>query len=356
MYRYEQNALSRRISWMPVGLGLLALLVALPCAAQDDEVDRRVERKVNRVVVDSDPFMQTMPCENIETDHPDAVRRSQRGFLGVELTPLTDELLRHFGVTGDGVMISKIEADSPAQRSGLKVGDIISRFDGHVIDSTLGLGRAVRDLPGRAASAEVWRDGKMQKVSVTVGKREMCSLDLGALMDGLDFHFEGIDFDAEAFGRMAEKLGAQSAEMGLRVAEEVTRAMSEVDWEQQMQTIEELTEIDEERMEALQQRLQELEQRMEAEYERFGEKYERELEKAMREKERALHAQERELRQQMEKSDEQRRRQLEQGQARAEELRRKAEQKAAEAEERARAEAERQEAEAQDDGGGTINI
>jgi hypothetical protein len=326
--------------------------MAAPALAQkeDDDVDRRVTRKVNRVVV-NDQFMHVMPCEDMESDHPDAVGRSRRGFLGVELTPLTEELLRHFGVAGDGVMVSKVEDDSPALRSGLQVGDIISRFDGSAIDSTLDLGRVVRDLPGRTAVAEVWRDGKMQNLSVTVGERQMCSLDLGALMDGVDFQFEGLDFDAEAFGRMAEKLGAQSAELGLRVAEEVTRAMSAVDWEKQMQNMEKLTELDEERMEALQERLRELEERMEAEYERFGETYERELEKAMREKERALRVQERELRVQLEKSSEERREQLEQGRARAEALR-------AEAEARARAQEDRQRAQDDhdDDGGSTISI
>ena len=332
---------------------LTALLIAPPALAQDDDVDRRVVRKVDRVVL-SDDLMQVQPCENYETDHPDAVRRSHRGYLGVELTSMTDDLLRHFGVPDDGVMISRVTEGSPAERSGLRVGDIVSRFDGRRLDSTRELGRAVRGMPGTTAVAEVWRDGKMQNVSVTVGEKEMCSLDLGALMEGLDFNFdfEGLDFDADELGRVAAELGARGAEIGLRVADEVARAMAEIDWEAQMDALEAISEIDEERMEALQDRLEELEERMEEEYERFGEEYERKMEAAMREKERALRAQERAVRQRLEAQSEQRRQHVEEQAARAEARRAEAEVRAKEAEERRRA----LEAEDDEDGGETLDI
>lgn len=337
---------------------LATLLLASPTLAQDDDVDRRVDRKVNRVVLGDDTVF-AQPCENFDTDHPDALRRTNRGYLGVELTSMTDELLRHFGVPDDGVMVSRVTDGSPAERSGLRVGDIVTRFDGRSLDSTRDLGRAVRDMPGRTAVAEVWRDGKMQNVSVSVGEKEMCSLDLGAMMDDLDFNFnfEGLDIDAEELGRVAAELGARGAELGLRVADEVTRAMAEIDWEAQMETMEELSELEEERMEALQERLEELEERMEAEYERFGEEYERKMEKAMREKERALRAQEMALRERVEAQAEQRRQRVEEQAARAEARRAEAEMRAKEAEERRKAlEAERAEAEEDDGGGETINI
>lgn len=373
MTRYETT---RRL-WQLAALALCGVLFLLtsPAVAQSEDddviVDRRVTEKVNRIVIDDENF-HVVPCEDIESEHPDAVRRSRRGYLGVELTSLTDELLRHFGVAGDGVMVSKVTDGSPAQRSGLQVGDIISRFDGRTIESTRDLGRRVRDQPGRTAVAEVWRDGKVQNLSVTVGEREMCSLDLGALMDDLDFdfNFEGLDIDTEELGRVAAELGSRGAELGLRVAEEVTRAMSEIDWEQQMETMEELTELEEERMEALQERLEELEKRMEKEYERFGEEYERKMEEAMRQKERALRAQERALEERLEAQTQERRERVEEQAARAEARRAEAEQRALEAEERiraqearrverekARAEAEAAEDAEEGDGGGeTLDV
>lgn len=346
---------------------LAVLLIAPSVFAQDDEVHRRVERKVNRVVL-GDDLMHVQPCENYETDHPDAVRRTQRGYLGVELTSMTEELLRHFGVPDDGVMISRVTEDSPAESSGLRVGDIVTRFDGRALDSTRDLGRAVRDMPGGTAVAEVWRDGTMQNVSVTVGEKEMCSLDLGAMMDDFDFNFEGLDIDAEELGRVAAELGARGAELGLlgadlglQIADEVARAMAEIDWEAQMETLEVMSELDEERMEALQERLEELEERMEEEYERFGEEYERKMEEAMRQKERALRSQERALRERIEAQSEERRHRVEEQAARAEARRAEAEQRAREAEERRRVlEAERAEAEKaaedEDGGGETLDI
>ncbi|MDA8020282.1 MAG: PDZ domain-containing protein [Thermoanaerobaculia bacterium] len=342
---------STRRPWWPALATILGMFaLTTPGLAQDDEVDRRVQRKIDRLVL-SDDFGHVVPCEDLETEHPDAVRRSQRGYLGVELTALTEDLLRHFGVPDDGVMVSRVTGGSPADRSGLRVGDIVSRFDGRSIDSTLDLGRAVRELPGDTVVAEVWRDGTMQNISVSVGQRDMCSFDLGAFMEDLDFRFDFDDlaFDAEELGRIAAELGARGAEVGLRVADEVARAMSEIDWEEQMEALEMLSEFDEERMEELEERLEELEERLEEEeerleeeYERFGEQYERQIEEAIRQKERVLRAQERELRERLEARSEERQRRFEEQAVRAEALRREAEQRVKEAEERARVrEAER---------------
>lgn len=342
----------------PSALALLFLLLAglVPAAAS-----------AQPVMVHGDEWATTVPCEDLEDEHPDAVRRTQRGFLGVELTSMTEDLLRHFGVEGDdGVMISKIVDGSPAHSSGLKVGDIVTRFAGHTIESNYDLGKAVRNLAGRNASAEVWRNGKLQKMSVRVGSREMCTLDFGKLVGDLNIDMSGFDFDVEGFEEMATQLGLQSAEMGLRIAEEVTRSLGQIDWQEQMESLEKLNELDEERMESLQLRLKELEKRMEKEYEQFGERYEREIERALREKERALESRQRELEQRQneliernaerhERVLEEQNRRVEEAQRRAEEMQLRAEELRRQAEEKAAEKSEGAEDDA-DDGGETLNI
>ncbi|HEY0513278.1 MAG TPA: PDZ domain-containing protein, partial [Thermoanaerobaculia bacterium] len=61
----------------------------------------------------------------------------RRGYLGIGLTELTPELRTHFGVPEEaGVMVSKVEPGSPAEKAGIKVGDILTRVDGNAIKSS----------------------------------------------------------------------------------------------------------------------------------------------------------------------------------------------------------------------------
>jgi hypothetical protein len=96
------------------------------------------------------------------------------GFLGVGLTDLTPELRVHFGVPeGVGVMVSKVVDDSPAQKSGLQVGDIIALVDGAEIASGGALAAAIGGHEdGESVTLEVWRDGNVEQINATVGERE----------------------------------------------------------------------------------------------------------------------------------------------------------------------------------------
>ena len=63
-----------------------------------------------------------------------ATARGPRGFLGINLIDLTAELRQHFGVPVDrGVMISRILADSPAQKAGLEIADIVTAVGGRTV-------------------------------------------------------------------------------------------------------------------------------------------------------------------------------------------------------------------------------
>jgi S1-C subfamily serine protease len=95
-----------------------------------------------------------------------------RGRFGVQLMPLTDQLATAFGVKG-GVMVSNVDADSPAGRAGLKAGDIITAINGRTVndvsDVTQEVGRA--DDAGMLALT-VTRDRKELKLTATMPQRE----------------------------------------------------------------------------------------------------------------------------------------------------------------------------------------
>ena len=94
-------------------------------------------------------------------------------FLGVQLSHLTEELRVHFGVPEDvGVMVGKVVDGSPAFRAGLEVGDIVTAVDGAAVDSASSLARAIHGHgDGDTVVLEVWRDGRMEKISAALEER-----------------------------------------------------------------------------------------------------------------------------------------------------------------------------------------
>src|SRR5262245_2374051 len=94
-----------------------------------------------------------------------------RGWLGVAIQPLTQELAKSFGLTGtQGALVASVSDDSPAARAGFKPGDVIVTFDGKTVESPRVLPSIVANTEvGRAVPVVVMRDGKRQTVSVTVG-------------------------------------------------------------------------------------------------------------------------------------------------------------------------------------------
>jgi len=86
----------------------------------------------------------------------------RRGYLGVGLTELTPELRAHFGAPEDaGVMVSSVEDGSPADKAGVKVGDIIRRVNGTPIRDVDEAYRALFGANvGDTITLTVERDGK----------------------------------------------------------------------------------------------------------------------------------------------------------------------------------------------------
>ena len=95
-------------------------------------------------------------------------------FLGVQLSDLTAELRTHFGVPEDaGVMVGKVVNDSPAFRAGVEVGDIVTAVDGEPVASASALAGAIGGHEdGDTVVLEVWRDGRVQKISAALEERE----------------------------------------------------------------------------------------------------------------------------------------------------------------------------------------
>jgi serine protease Do len=93
-----------------------------------------------------------------------------RGMLGVEVQTVTPDLAKSFGMAeAKGALVAEVNAGSPAEKAGIKRGDIIIEFNGHPVAEMNDLPRLVADtVPGTKASVKVLRDGKEKTFNVTV--------------------------------------------------------------------------------------------------------------------------------------------------------------------------------------------
>jgi len=95
-----------------------------------------------------------------------------RGWLGVAIQPVTPDLAKSFGL-GDtaGALVSSVMDGSPAQKVGVRQGDVIVRYDGRPVGRVSDLPRAVAETPvGREVPVEVIRDGKHVTLTVKVAR------------------------------------------------------------------------------------------------------------------------------------------------------------------------------------------
>lgn len=218
---------------------LLCGVVATPAVAQETESEERVHRNRTRIVVGG----------------------MGKGFIGVQVLPLTPELRAHFGVPEDvGVLVSSVEEGGPAETAGILVGDIVSAVDGESVDGAMSLSALVRRKEGGdSVTLELYRDGALQSFPVVVGERERRVFELGggySMMPGMrdkdvfitmdDFHLDG-----EAREAMRDAM----RELGDR--------FDSSEWQERLQRFEELDfSAIQDRMREVEKRLKELEQEL----------------------------------------------------------------------------------------------
>jgi serine protease Do len=110
------------------------------------------------------------------------------GRLGVEVQTLNQSLARSFHLQSpNGALIAQVEPDSAAARAGLKVGDVILKFNGtSIIDAGDLSARVGTSAPGDEISLEVWRDGKAVTLNAKIGSangEEVAKADTGHSSD-----------------------------------------------------------------------------------------------------------------------------------------------------------------------------
>jgi S1-C subfamily serine protease len=96
---------------------------------------------------------------------------SPRGRLGVQLGELTPQLADYFGARDGGVLVSSVNSDSPAEKAGLKAGDVITSLNGGAVRDSDDLIDGLRDVEGQDVTIGILRDKKESSVKATLESR-----------------------------------------------------------------------------------------------------------------------------------------------------------------------------------------
>jgi serine protease Do len=147
--------------------------------------------------------------------------RVSRGWIGVSIQSLTPELAEHFGIDSDsGVLISAVSPGDPAEKAGIRGGDIIIEFNGKPIEELGQLPRTVAITPkGSKVKVKLLRDGKEITLFVTVGERSDVSAAALDTESGLETEtLLGITVKAITPG-LASQLGLTQKDKGVVISE-----------------------------------------------------------------------------------------------------------------------------------------
>ena len=104
-------------------------------------------------------------------DQLKATGKVERGQLGVVIQEVSYDLAKTFGLDkATGALVAKVLAGSPAERGGLKVGDIIRSVNGNEVRSSSDLPMTISSLqPNQTVKLGVWRKGQMHEMEIKLG-------------------------------------------------------------------------------------------------------------------------------------------------------------------------------------------
>lgn len=100
--------------------------------------------------------------------------RTRRGWLGVRIQAVTEDIAESFGLKGTkGALIASVTHTGPAEIAGIKPGDIVLKFNDKPINEMRELPRLVAETDiDSEATIEFWRDGQMKTAKIKVGELE----------------------------------------------------------------------------------------------------------------------------------------------------------------------------------------
>ncbi len=99
--------------------------------------------------------------------------KARRGWLGVQIQTVTEDIAEAMGLPrAEGALVNAVVPGAPAEKHGIRRGDVILRFDGKEVGRMRRLPRLVAETAaGKAVSVEVWRESGQERLMVVLGER-----------------------------------------------------------------------------------------------------------------------------------------------------------------------------------------
>src|SRR3984885_2091857 len=118
-----------------------------------------------------------------------------RGYLGVHIQDFSPELAKSFNFNqSGGVLIGDVSANTPAANAGLKKGDVIVKLNGQAESDSNDLRNTISQMsPGTQDKLDIWRDGKVQPYTVTLGELPNDKTSAEGSDEGSSGEIQGID-------------------------------------------------------------------------------------------------------------------------------------------------------------------
>lgn len=186
------------MKFFPVAASLLAAGLAAQDAPAPPEPPRPPEVVVNTLVAGS------------------------RSYLGVGVREVDAEIARQKKLPEErGVEITSVAEDSPAEKAGLKKGDVVLEFNGQPVQGVQQFIRLVRETPvGRSVTLKISRDGAIQTLTATIGTCRNCG-PLGAFgsIELPDLQAWSFDLPSVYTGWRSGVLGIEAEALGSQLAE-----------------------------------------------------------------------------------------------------------------------------------------
>src|SRR3990170_2329553 len=131
-----------------------------------------------------------------------------RGYLGVTIQKITPEIAESLGMKqSSGALVADVAKAGPAERAGIKTGDVIVEFNGKEIKDSGELPlQAARTAPGKQAQLKILRNGKELTLPLTVGEFNEREVVAAAENGGLGLAVQPVT------ASMAAELGPERAE------------------------------------------------------------------------------------------------------------------------------------------------
>jgi C-terminal processing protease CtpA/Prc len=133
-----------------------------------------LDEPIADVVVDQDPGQIEVQPKIAMDDMNIVIGDDGSSWLGVETHEVTADKAKELKLSAErGVVLGKIVPDSPAAKAGLKENDVVTEINGQRVEGAAQFRRMIREIPaGRSIQLTVWREGRSQAVSATLGKSE----------------------------------------------------------------------------------------------------------------------------------------------------------------------------------------